>query len=148
MIRYDNGYFYLKRVRFRIPNNFFINCNSESSDQYFIELRPPKDDYILRVRILGDCQDTLSEIKNYYSEDAGGTPDELPSVLTVGGMLGHHVIVNGDTVKTSCYYAHLAMPNNSNEHFYCYIEVKDGNRMKSVLDSPEIKWFMDNIQYL
>lgn len=148
MIRYNNGDFYMKKVRFRIPNNFFINSDPESTDEYFIELRPPKNDYILRVRILDECKDTLTEIGCYFTEDAGGKPDEPPSVLSVGGMVGHHVIVNGDTVKTANYYAHLAIPDSSDEQFYYYIEVKDGKRMRSILNSPEIKWFVDNIQYI
>lgn len=148
MVRYDNGNFYMKRVRFRIPNNFFINSDPESTDEYFIELRPPENDYILRVRILDECKSTFLEICNYFSEDAGGTPAEPPSAISVGGMVGHHVIVNGDTVKTANYYAHLAIPDSKDEHFYYYIEVKDGKRMRSILDSPEIKWFVDNIQFI
>lgn len=148
MIRYDDGNFYMHNVRFRVPNNFFINCNTESTSNYFIELRPPQNEYILRVRILDDCNDTLSEINSYFDEDAGGTPAEPPSVLSVGGMLGHHVIVNGNTVKTSCYYAHLEMPGCKNKHCYMYIEVKDGKSMMSILESTDIQWFMDNIKHL
>lgn len=148
MIRYDNGNFYMHRVRFRIPNNFYINCNAESATNYFIELRSPQNDYVLRVRILDDCNDTLSEINSYFDEDAGGTPAEPPSVLSLGGMLGHQVIVNGNTVNTSCYYAHLEMPDCKKKHFYLYIEVKDGNRMKSILESADIQWFMCNIQHI
>lgn len=147
MIRYDNGDFYMKKVRFRIPNNFLINCDPECTGDYFMELRPPENNYILRVRIIEGCKSTFCEIANYLTDDAGGIPITPPTTIYVGGMSGHQVAVAGEKVLPGQYYAHLTMPDNPTENFIYYIEVKDKATLLPILNSPEIQWFVSNIQY-
>lgn len=148
MIRYDNGNFYMKKVRFRIPNNFQINCDPECTGDYFMELRPPENNYILRVRIIDGCKSTFCEIANYLTDDAGGIPITPPTTIEIGVMSGHQVAVGSEKLLPGQYYAHLAMPDNATENFIYYIEVSDKATLLPILNSPEIKWFVDNIQYI
>lgn len=148
MIRFDNGDFFMRKVRFRIPNNFFINCDPECTGDYFMELRPPKDDYVLRVRIIEDCKDTLSEVSYYLSDDSGGVAIEPPSAIAVGGLNGHQVAVAGRNVKAGQYYAHFSLPDKPTDNLVYYLEVKDSSTLLSVLQQPEVQWFINNLQYI
>lgn len=147
MIQYKQGEFSIKGVQFKIPDNFFINCDPECTGEFFMELRPPENDYILRIRIYDGCESVEAEMKEHYSEDAGGIPIEPPSPAAYGGMTGLQVAVRGSTTGTQCYYLHLAMTESGDEQFYLYIETVSPGNIPDIINSPDIVWFLDNIWY-
>lgn len=148
MIQYTQGIFTMKGVSFKIPDNFLINCSPEGTNEYFMEILPPDQSYMLRIYIFEDCMTTEQEVSHEISEDAGGIALQPLAEVDIDGMKGHQIFVRGANTPLEIFCLHAALCEGSSDHLRLFVQTCHPNHIQDIYQSEDFQWFLKNIRHI
>ena len=142
MLRYRNGKLYAKGYSFEIPEDFYLNTEPGSTDEYMVEFFSLDKSYSICFKLDESCEDIQTELEYGLTEDAGGTALKPIEDVVVNGIRGKELYSTGGRMQEY----HLRLSETKTTHFVVYVTTF-GSSIIETMNTPQMEKIIQSITF-